>query len=125
MRSLVVAAVAVAAVAEHMLMDEVNWQTLRATPVPSHPGVKLPATPAPPEPSITHSCECPRAEKWALTSIRTECDKHSEITAKIEFQSVMTLSMNEAEEPQLSPWTAGTSTSLHERRNVNHRQTVF
>ena len=29
----------------------------------------------PPDPSITHSCECSRAEQWALTSTRTECKK--------------------------------------------------
>ena len=34
-----------------------------ATPVPSHLGVKLPATPAPLEPSSTHSCERLKARK--------------------------------------------------------------
>ena len=42
-------------------------QSLKAKLVPSHLGViKLPATPAHPEPSGTHSCECSRAEKQAL-----------------------------------------------------------
>ena len=44
-------------------------------PVPSHLGVRLPATPGPPDPSdpsSTHSCECSRAEKWALKSTDDE-----------------------------------------------------
>ena len=41
-----------------------NWQT----PVPSHLGVKLPATPAPQEPSSTHSCETRKLEKLTLDS---------------------------------------------------------
>ena len=40
-----------------------------------HPGVKLPATPAPPEPSSTHSCESSRAEKNGHSRPRTECEK--------------------------------------------------
>ena len=53
------------------LHDLISMQTLRAKTAPSHPGV----TPAPLEPSTTDSCECSRAEKCALTSIRTESEK--------------------------------------------------
>ena len=36
------------------------------------PGSQTPGVPATPEPSSTHSCECSRAEKWALKSTEDE-----------------------------------------------------
>ena len=56
-----------------------------------------------PKPSTTNSCWPSRAEKWALTSNRTECEKGSKNAGENPTpQIVMTLSMNEAEEPRLS-----------------------
>ena len=46
--------------------ESICMQILRTKMELIYPGVKLLATPAPPE---------PRAEKWVLMSIQTECEK--------------------------------------------------
>ena len=50
--------------------------------VAEHLGVRLPASPPPLEPSTTHNCWPSRADTWALTSNRTECEKGTKNEAK-------------------------------------------
>ena len=46
-----------------------SWMITWHSPGAESLGVQLPATPAPPEPSITNNCWPSKAEKWALTEL--------------------------------------------------------
>ena len=86
------------------------------------PGSQTPGVPATPEPSTPNSCWPSRAEKWALTSSWTECEKMPQNAAKSPPPQHLNIpSMNESEAP---PGTAGnlslqdtaTSTTVQELR---------
>ena len=107
-------------------------ELIGTVPVPSHLEVKLPATPAPLEPSSTHRCERSKARKLALNSGTTRRSaKNAQNAQKKPFIAPNSL------KAYLSPLRTGMSTksgdelylrhcrkqtSLHDHRDVQNRR---